>query len=153
MVLCVISIIVFNFIVYKMNKRLTKNQMVHIWTFTIILLTWADIYIDEKTGGYWYFYKGIEWRNFLVYTLLIPPVNVIFLNWYPFNASRLKMFRYFVYWIIFITAYESISLLPEPWGFFHYGWWNILYSIMCDPVLLFILLKYYKWICKIEKRN
>lgn len=153
MVLCIISVLLFNFVVYKTNKRLTKNQVVHIWTFTIILLTWADIYIDEKTGGYWYFHKGIEWRNFIVYLLLIPPVNVIFLNWYPFNASKLKVFCYFVYWIIAITAYELLSLLPEPWGFFHYGWWNVGYSIICDPFLLLILLTYYKWICKIEKGN
>ncbi|MBB6444068.1 hypothetical protein [Bacillus benzoevorans] len=152
MVLLVISVIIFNTVAYKMkNQHLTKNQIVHIWAFTIIFITWADLIIDEKTGGYWYFDKGIEWHNFLVYTILVPPVNIIFLNWYPYHVSWLKKIRYYIFWITFITVYELIALLPEPWGFFHYGWWKMQYSIMLDPFLLLSLRAYYKWICKIEK--
>lgn len=153
MLLFVVSIVLFNSVAYKMNKHLTKNQIVHIWSFSMILEIMFDIFIDEKTDVYWYFWKGIDWTNVLVYTLLIPPVNVIFLNWFPFNVSRGKKIRYFAFWLVFILVYELLALLPQPWGYFYYGWWNWFYSAIFNPILLLILLDYYKWICKIEKMN
>ncbi|MDR4947895.1 hypothetical protein [Neobacillus cucumis] len=149
MVLFFASIVLFNFVAYKMRKQLTKNQIVHIWKFTMILEIIFDIFIDEKTNGYWYFWKGIDWTNILVYTVLIPPVNVIFLNWFPFYHSWLKKIRYFVFWVIFLLAYELL-VLQQPLGYFHYGWWKFIYSALLDPILLLILLVYYKWICRIE---
>ncbi|MDQ0200824.1 cytosine/uracil/thiamine/allantoin permease [Neobacillus ginsengisoli] len=86
----------------------------------MILVILFDVFVDEKTGGYWYFWKGIDLTNVLVYTLLVPPVNVIFLNCYPFNASKLKRLRYFIGWVIFILIYELLALLPQPWGYFYY---------------------------------
>ncbi|MGG0305854.1 hypothetical protein ABEY43_26200 [Priestia megaterium] len=48
--------------------------------------------------------------------------------------------------------YEMITLHPEPWGYFHYGWWNLWYSAIIDPVLLLITLGYYKWGLKLENK-
>lgn len=42
------------------------------------------------------------------------------------------------------------TLLPEPWGYFHYGWWNFWYSVVINSLLLLILWGYYKWILKLE---
>ncbi|MEH7332040.1 hypothetical protein V7161_05340 [Neobacillus drentensis] len=151
MVVFSFSIVLFNSVAYKMKKHLTKNQIVHIWTFSMILEILFDIFIDEKTNGYWYFWRGIDWTNILAYTILIPPVCVTFLNWYPFNRSMFKRARYIIFWVIFLLLYELLALLPKPWGFFYYGWWNLLYSAILDPILLILLLGYYKWICKIEK--
>lgn len=61
-----------------MKKYILKNQIVHIWTFSKILEIVFDIFIDEKTFGYWYFRKGIDWTNIFVYSLIVPPVNVLF---------------------------------------------------------------------------
>ena len=146
MVLFFASIVIFNFVVFKMKKHLTKNQMVHIWAFTMILQIIFDIFIDEKTNGYWYFWRGIDWTNILVYTVLIPPVCVMFLNWFPFNQSLLKKISYIVFWVVFILAYELLTL-QQPLGFFHYGGWKFIYSVVLDPILL----AFYKWISKIEK--
>jgi hypothetical protein len=52
-----------------------------------------------------------------------------------------------------ILVYEIISLLPEPWGYFHYGWWKLWHAAILDPILLLILLGFYKWICKLEKNT
>lgn len=149
----VIAIILFNFVAFTTNKHLTKNQIVHIWAFTIILQMAFDGYIDHKLKGYWYFTKDVDLLDLPTVTVLVPPVNMMFLNWYPFNSILFKKAKYYLYWLIFIVLYEVIALLPEPWGYFHYGWWNLWYSILINPLLLTILVKYYKWICKIEKMS
>ncbi|MBM7680850.1 hypothetical protein JOD43_001014 [Pullulanibacillus pueri] len=153
MVLFVISGILFNTVVYKMNKHLTMNHIVQTWSFTMIFLFVFDIYVDGKWHGYWYFSKEIDWHNLLVYLCLIPPVNVIFLNWFPFKGARLTKFYYSVLWLIFLLSYEILALSPRPWGYFHYGWWHLFYSILLDPVLLMILLVHHEWVCKIEKSS
>lgn len=145
------AIIIFNFIAFITNKNLTKNQVVHIWTFTVALQGLADLYIDQKYHGYWYFSKGIEWESLLTLTMIIPPVNMMFLNWYPFGATLFKHAMYYFCWVLFMIVYEMIALLPEPWGYFNYGWWTIWYSVLVNPFLLMLVLNFYKWVIKIEK--
>jgi hypothetical protein len=116
-----------------------------------VLQAIADLFIDQKYPAYWYFTQNIDWKALPIITMLLPPVNMMFLNWYPFNSPLFKKILYYIYWLIFMVIYEVIALLPEPWGYFHYGWWKLEYSILADPILLVILLNYYKWICKIEK--
>ncbi|WP_410777446.1 hypothetical protein [Ectobacillus funiculus] len=146
----IISVLLFNLIAFKTNQHLTKNQIVHIWTFTMSCQSLFDMYIDIKYHGYWYFTKDVDWEALIAFIALVPPVNMMFLNWYPFQSSRGKKILYFVYWCISILLYELLTLLPEPFGYFHYGWWNMSYSAIVDPILLSLLLMYYKWICRIE---
>lgn len=111
------------------------------------------MYIDQKYQGYWYFSKDVDWSSLPALTLLVPPINMMFLNWYPFTSPLFKRVLYYIYWLIFMVIYEVIALFPEPWGYFNYGWWKLWYSVICDPILLIILLSYYKWIFKIEKNH
>ncbi|WP_409305745.1 hypothetical protein [Peribacillus sp. SCS-155] len=147
----IISILLFNFLAFKTNKRLTANQIVHIWVFTIAFQQTFDLMVEFKYHGYWYFGKEIDWKGLLPHTVLIPPVNMMFLNWYPFRAKIMKQFTYILLWEVVFLVYETATLLPEPWGYFHYGWWKLQYAAVINPVLLLILLGYYKWICKLEK--
>ncbi|MGM7721485.1 hypothetical protein [Metabacillus sp. Hm71] len=147
----IIAIIIFNVVAFITNIHLTKNQIVHIWAFTIALQGLADLYIDQKYHAYWYFSKGVEWESLLTLTLLIPPINMMFLNWYPYRSTLIRRGLYFFYWVMFMVIYEMIAMLPEPWGYFNYGWWKLLYSALVDPLLLIVVLSYFKWICKIEK--
>ncbi|MBS4218300.1 hypothetical protein KHA96_08250 [Bacillus sp. FJAT-49711] len=146
----IIAIVLFNVIALATNKRLTKNQIIHIWTFTIVFQVIVDHVIDLQFHGYWYFTEIPEWRDLLPITVLIPPVNIIFVNWYPFGKQLYKRIFYVAVWFIFITCYELVTLLPEPWGYFHHAWWNIWYSAIVNPFLLMSVILYYKWICKIE---
>ncbi|MFD2045464.1 hypothetical protein ACFSTA_17410 [Ornithinibacillus salinisoli] len=143
MVGLLIAIIVFNFVAFKTNK-LSAKQIAHIWAFTIAFQMSFDNFIDVKYHAYWYFNKEISWADLPTHTVLIPPVNMMFLNWYPFQGALRKQVQYFVFWVIALTMYELLTLLPEPWGYFNYGWWNIWYSAVIDPILLSILLLYYK---------
>ncbi|KAB7667168.1 hypothetical protein [Bacillus sp. B1-b2] len=144
----IFSIFIFNITAFSVNKLLNKSQIAHIWMFTVAFQVLVDVYIDVKLQGYWYFDKHIDWISLLPVTILLPPVNIVFLNWFPFNYSIKRKIQYFIYWEICMVLYEMFTLLPAPWGYFHYGWWKLWYSALCNPVLLLMLLKYYKWFVK-----
>ncbi len=146
-----LAIFLFNIIAWKVNKKLTRNQMVHIWLFTIAFQQTHDLIVEFKLGGYWYFDQGINWAGLLAHTILVPPVNILFLNFFPFKENFTRKFLYFSVWLVFITIYEVIAALPEPWGYFKYGWWKLQYSVVEDVILLFILLGFYKYIVSLEK--
>ncbi|MDQ0153975.1 hypothetical protein [Robertmurraya andreesenii] len=143
------AIILFNLLAFTTNKRLNKNELLHIWMFTIAFQAVTETYIDFKYHGYWYFTKEINWWVLPAFTVLIPPVNIMFINWYPFKQLFYKQILYILFWVIAITLYELISLLPEPWDFYH-NWWRIWYSLLVNPILLIAVLFYYKWVCKIN---
>lgn len=148
----ILAIIVFNVIAFKTNKRLTANQIVHSWIFTIAFHLIFDLIIERKYEGYWYFDKKVDWLDLPLHTILLPPVIMMFLNWYPFKSKMIKQVLYIIFWVIGIVIYEAIALLPKPWGYFHYGWWSLGHSAIIDPILLLIVLGYYKWICKLENK-
>lgn len=115
------SIVIFNLIAFTTNKRLTNNQIVHIWMFAIAFQVLTDLMIDDKYHGYWYFEKATGWNDLPTLSLLIPPVNIMFLNWYPFGRPVYKHIVYILCWVIAITFYEAVTMLPEPWGYFNHG--------------------------------
>ncbi|WP_308301710.1 hypothetical protein [Neobacillus cucumis] len=127
--------------------------MAHIWAFTIAFQTVFDVYVDFKLHGYWYFSKGVDWNSFFALIFLVPPVNVIFLNYFPYNQELWKKILYIIGWEMGLLLYEAITLFPEPWGYFHYGWWTLWHSLFVNPILLMILVGYFKWICKLDKRS
>ena len=150
MIILYSSIIAFNLLAFKTVKRFSGNTILHIFVFTCALQLIFDVFIDIKYGGYWYGTKGIDWVVLPAYFILIPPVNLMFLNWFPFSKSLLKKIAYLGIWEVFLLCYEFITLFPEPWGFFHYGWWSIWHSAFINPFLLMSLLGYYKWVRMLE---
>jgi hypothetical protein len=147
-----IAIFAFNYLGFKTNKLLSGNQILHIWLFTITFQVLFDLFIEFKYHAYWYFDKDLDWRGILSHVFLVPPVNMIFLNRYPHKRGGVKQLVYLTGFVIAILIYEVITLLPEPWGYFHYGWWKLWHAAILDPILLLILLGFYKWICHLEKR-
>ncbi|MEL3971741.1 hypothetical protein AAEO50_05545 [Rossellomorea oryzaecorticis] len=143
-----IAVILFNLVAFKTNKTLTAKQIAHIFVFTISLQLSFDLYVDMKYLGYWYFSKEIDWAALPAHSILLPPVNMMFLNWYPFDRTRWVRTLFVFFWTIALLLYEVIALLPAPWGYFHYGWWSLGHSAFLDPILLFILLLYYKHFIK-----
>lgn len=153
MIFLIISVLIFNWIAFKTNKRLNTNQIVHIWVFTIAFQVHFDAVVVSKYHGYWYMTEGVDFGALPAYTVLLPPINMMFLNWYPFNQSLFKKIAFLALWELFLLSYELLTMLPEPWGFFRYGWWKLWHSALIDPILLMILIGYYKWIIRIEKRT
>ena len=147
-----LSVLIFNLIAFKINKRLLPSQVVQIWTFTIALQMLFDFIVEFKYQSYWYFSPGVDWVGLIPRTVLIPPVNMIFLNLYPFEKRAFKKILFLFSFVIFILVYELFTLLPAPWGYFHYGWWEIWYSAIVDPIILICLLGFYKWIDWLDRK-
>lgn len=147
-----LAIAIFNFVAFKTNKILTANQIVHIWMFTIAFQLNFDVFIEYKYHGYWYFGKEVDWSGTLPHLFLIPPVNMIFLNKFPYRTKKRKQIFFICLFVLFLLLYDVITLLPEPWGYFHYGWWKLWHAAIIDPILLLILLGYYKWIVRLERK-
>lgn len=150
MIFLFISIILFNLIAFQKNKIASMNAMFSIWIFTIAFQNVFDVMVEFKYHGYWYFDKGIDWLGVLAHTLLIPLVNILFLSWFPFVSDLKRKVIYIASWTVGVIIYEALVLLPEPWGYFHLGWWHLWYELIVVPILLLILLVYYKWIGKLE---
>lgn len=152
MVLLFISVIIFNLIALRKNKIPTMNRKVSIWTFTIAFQVVFDTVVEFRYGGYWYFEKGVDWLGLLAHTVLIPPINILILSWFPFKKGLIKKGIYIISWTVGIMLYEKLILLPDPWGFFHLGWWKLWYEVFNVPILILALIGYYKLICKLEKK-
>ena len=153
MVGIIVSVITFNLIALKVKKRLTRSEMLQIWLFTSLLQLMFDVFVSLKYHGYWYFSKGVDWGALLVYLCLVPPVNIIFLNLYPLKNLLWKQITFFISWNVGIVLYEVLTLLPEPWGYFHYGWWRLYHSVLLNPFLLLSLLGFYKLIGRLEQKT
>ncbi|MCU9614797.1 hypothetical protein OEV98_14735 [Caldibacillus lycopersici] len=148
----IIAMILFNIIAFKTNKRLSWNQILHIWMFTIAFQMSFDMMIEFKYFAYWYFGKKIEWQGFLPHFFIVPPVNILFLNLYPFEKSFLRKCLNIIIWDVVLVIYEAITILPKPWGYFHYGWWKLWHAAVLDPILLIILLLYYRLVLYVEAK-
>ncbi|MBS4172197.1 hypothetical protein KHA87_02815 [Bacillus sp. FJAT-49736] len=152
MILLYTSAFIFNLVAFKASHKMSANKVVHIWCFTTAFQLIWDVFVSLKYHGYWYFTQGIDFSALPAYFLLVQPVNVIFLAWYPFKKPIKKRLYYIFIWLIFLLLYEELTTLPKPWGFFRYGWWNIWYSGLLDIILLSILIQFYKWISKLEDK-
>ncbi|SFI36430.1 hypothetical protein SAMN02799624_00610 [Paenibacillus sp. UNC496MF] len=151
MILLIVSVLSFNWLAFRPNRVEGRQQTAHVWAFTMAFQLLFDLLFDFKFKGYWYFEKNsVDWTAFLARTLLIPPVNLLFLGFFPSERRFLAKAGYLAAWTAAILGYELLTMLPAPWGYFHYGWRNIGYSAVVDPILFFMLLFYYR--CFIQSR-
>ncbi|MFC5986778.1 hypothetical protein [Marinicrinis lubricantis] len=148
----IVIILILNWWAFRIRHWFTANQIVHVWCFTTGFQSIFDLYVDNKYHGYWYFTKAVDWLGLPAHVVLIPPVNLLFIRFFPFQRKWFFKLGYILLFSILILLYELVAMLPEPWGYFHYGWWTIWHSAALDPILLLILLSYYRWICRLERK-
>lgn len=134
MFLLFISILLFNYIAYKKNKIPTHRNL-SIWSFTIAFQVTFDVFIEFKYHGYWYFDKGVDWIGVLPHTLLIPPINVLLLSWFPFNSNLFKKVIYITCWTIGVL----ISFTKDLPYFRNLGDISILDGGSCGMIQLLFL--------------
>ncbi|WP_411230538.1 CBO0543 family protein [Niallia taxi] len=149
MLLMILTIIIFNMIVYIMPKRLSKVEMYVTSLFAIGLHLLFDIFLDVKYGLYGYFDpQFVNWEMLGVTFGIYPAVNIIFLNFFPFHQKFLRKAFYTIMCSGMAVLYELIAVHTD---FFYYNGWNIIYSAFLYPFLFLSLMWNYYFIKKLKE--
>lgn len=137
MFLVLLSVIIFNTVVWFMPKNISRIELYTTSLFAIVLQLSADIFLSFKFKLYWYFNKGVDTETFLVIFGLYPQVNMMFLNFFPYNKRLFSKIMYILGWSVFAVFYEFLIVHSNV---FKYGGWKLWYSIPIYPVLYITLL-------------
>ncbi|MDP4085520.1 MAG: CBO0543 family protein [Bacillota bacterium] len=124
-----------------MPKRISKLQIWSTSLFSLVIESMSDMTLDLKLNLFGYIAPGDQWSGFLP-IFLYPPINAIFLNYFPYKKTKLHKMLYIASWTVFCLAYECAALRS---GFFYYSKWKLWYSALCYPVLLLMVLGNYKF--------
>lgn len=146
----VVSALAFSGYALFMRKNLTRVEMVATSFFVMALQDNVDIYLDLKLDLYGYFEKGAQWGTLITVLGIYPAVNIIFLNYYPFERSLAHKITYVGACSIFALAYEWAAVQS---GYFYHHGWKYWYSAICYPVLFYILVLMLKWVRKLENHQ
>jgi len=139
------SLVVFYAIAIFMPKRISWLDIWSIVLLSLLLETFSDMTLDLKLNLFGYIAPGIQWTGFLP-IFLYPPVNSIFINYYPFQRKKNRQCIYILGWTAFCLVYEVAALKS---GFFYYISWKLWYSALSYPVLLLIVFwnfKFTRWL-------
>lgn len=130
------SVIVFNYVAFKVPKKLSKNLLYSTALFSTVLGLITDIILDLRYDLYGYFQKGPQLIGILPDIGIFPSAGLIYINFYPLTKSILVQILYIVVWTSFCVGYEFLSIQS---GYFYHNGWTYLYSTLTYPVLLLIL--------------
>ncbi|MGS2777770.1 CBO0543 family protein [Robertmurraya sp. GLU-23] len=132
-----------------MRKRLTKIEIYATSVFALLFGITTDVIFDLHYNVNGYFDKGFQWKKLLAVFMYFPAINLIFLNYYPWNKSVMKKLFYFLVWTLFSITFEWLC---QKTYFFYYNGWRLWYSGLLYPLIFLTLLFNFKVIRKIDKR-
>src|SRR4051794_22353354 len=121
MLYLLISIIIFNTLVYFVPKNIKKQEIYSVAFFSLLLGLLSDITFDLKYDLYGYFEKGLQLKSILAVGGLFPASGILFLNFYPIEKSLIQKIFYIVFWTGFCLFYEWTAIIS---GFFYHNGWN-----------------------------
>jgi hypothetical protein len=126
-----------NTYVHVMQKRLPTIYYYATVLFALIFEATVNIFLDLKLDLYGFFRHGIDWEYLCLLVGIIPQANLIFINYYPFAGGTFQKTRYILAAAILFTIWEWITSFT--WVFYYNGW-KPWYSLLCYPVILWIIL-------------
>lgn len=138
--LLISSLIIFYTIAILIPKRISWLQIWSTTLFSLVLENFSNMILDLKLNLFGYIGPGNQWTGFLP-IFLYPPVNTIYLNYFPFKKTKFYKWGYIIGWTAFCLVYEVAALRS---GFFYYTKWKLWHSALSYPVLLLMLLGNYK---------
>jgi len=132
------------------KKHLSLLEMYTTSFFSLYFESICNIFLDLKYDYFGYFRKGADWSILPILFFMYPAVNILFLNFFPFQYSILKK-------ILYIGICSMISIMFE-WlflhtSFFYYNGWKLLYSALLYPVIFIILLSNLSLIRMLYKKS
>lgn len=130
------AILVFNTIAFRIPRRLTAIEIYASIFFTMCLQMVTDITLDLRFDLYRTLDKGPDLLAFLVFFGIYPAMGYIFLNFFPFSKSLRIKVMYILFFTVFATIFEWLSLKA---GYFTHVKWKLWYSALCDLFIFAIL--------------
>ena len=150
MIFLVLSVIVFNLITILIPKRISRVEILTTTLFSLYLETMTNVFLDLKYDLYGYFNKGVDWEALIYILGIYAPVNIGFLNYFPYKRKILNKVIYILGWSVFAYIYELLFLWS---GTFYYNGWKYWYSIIIYPILYIILVGFYKYVHYLSRKN
>lgn len=134
----IISAILFPLIVFFMPKRIPRIDLYATTGMATYLQLLTDVFLHIELNWYGYFQQSPRSE---IETLWLVPIYLsitpIFLNYYPYNRTKIVIITYIIGWSIFATVYEWFLSIK---GVFYHNQWKLYHSAIAYPIL-FILLR------------
>ncbi|WP_040203400.1 CBO0543 family protein [Neobacillus jeddahensis] len=143
MIFLILLVIVFNLIAILIPKRISGIEILTTTLFSLYLETMANVFLDLKYDLYGYFTKGVNWASLLYVLGVYPPVNIVYLNYFPYKKQLLRKVVYILLWSVFAYIFEFLFLKT---GTFYYNGWKFWYSVIIYPLLYLILVGFHKFV-------
>ncbi|MFX3617904.1 MAG: CBO0543 family protein [Sporolactobacillus sp.] len=129
-----------------MPKNLTFIEYYATTAVSIIIQLITDYILECICDLYGYFVPGADWKTLLIIFFLYPPMNLIFLNFYPFIFKFFRKLIYILSFSAFATVYEWWTVKMHV---FHYYHWKLWYSAVLYPFIFVTLILSLKLVQKI----
>jgi hypothetical protein len=113
-----------------------------------LLAVMADVYLDLKFDLYGFFNKGIDYQYILIFTIVYPTANFLFLNFFPFKKRLAQKILYILFFSALTVLFEYLSTFSEV---FYHNAWKLWYSALAYPFLYIILFWNLQLIRKLNK--
>lgn len=110
------------------------------WLFEFIL-----VFFDLVEFPYREF-KIATNMSFSLYYLIFPTVGVLFILFYPKQASNLKVLLYYLFFSMVIPTYSSLA--EKYSNLFQFINWNWGIHVLADLIIFYILKKFIFWFQK-----
>ncbi|WP_462412806.1 CBO0543 family protein [Neobacillus sp. Marseille-QA0830] len=141
MLILILTVIVFNSIVIFIPKRLSGIEFLTTTIFAMLLQMMVDVFLDLKYDLYGYFGKGVDWETLIYIFGIYPAINIVFLNFYPYEKKLIFKFGYILAWGVLAMVYETIFQWTDT---FYLNGWKRGYSVILYPILYIMLMFFHK---------
>lgn len=125
-VFLLVSYLVIGVIFLLMPKRLTKQEIYITWFIVTVQTLIADIFFGEILDLYDLIKEDGDLLIDLIIQISLPAFfGILYMNFMP--RERNKFIVYFVFWVAFSVAYETLAVFV---GYIHYKGWNFWYTTL-----------------------
>lgn len=144
----IIAIILFNTIAFTTNKKLSLNQIIHIWCFTV---TTYSSFLTVNLS-LWKISDDIAlFIIYRIYVVIVTPFS--YLLYFNVILRREPQINKWIYTVIFTGVLYVLEYWLKIWGVITYENWHYLGSFIIQLVILsivYILLLFFQKQLKLE---
>lgn len=144
------SSLVFLLVAYFIPKQLKPYEIYATSIFAVAFGLLVDIVLATKYEWYILDKPGIQIPPLIGQVVLYSSASIITLNLFPFQKTFKWKAAYILGLTVFILAFEFLSF---KFGFIKYNKWNMWYSALSYPFLIYFIVLHYRFFQWLVKRS